>query len=145
MPAALALPTSELIRPHSSFACSNHAAGPSRGESSIVLLYILRSITLLCILHCPFVVHCCLDAPDLAQLFDHTPTQMAPCIEKARAIMQVMAADIWNHQAKHQRTRLWRMYCSPQIKAYALDGSESTGYEEVGLALLAMSPATRRS
>jgi hypothetical protein len=58
---------------------------------------------------------------------------MPPCIEKARAIMRVMAVDMWNHKAKHERTRLWRMYCSPQIKAYTPDGGETTGYEEVGL------------
>jgi hypothetical protein len=58
---------------------------------------------------------------------------MPPCIEKARAIMRVMAVDMWNHKAKHERTRLWRMYCSPQIKAYTPDGAETTGYEEVRL------------
>ena len=56
---------------------------------------------------------------------------MPPCIEKARAIMRVLTEDMWNHKAKHERTRLWRMYCSPQIKAYTPDGGESTGYEEV--------------
>lgn len=58
---------------------------------------------------------------------------MPPCIEKARAIMRVLTVDMWNHREKHQRTRLWRMYCSPQIKAYTPDGGESTGYEEVRL------------
>ena len=57
--------------------------------------------------------------------------RMPPCIEKARAIMRVLTEDMWNHRAKHERTRLWRMYCSPQIKAYTPDGGESTGYEEV--------------
>ena len=56
---------------------------------------------------------------------------MPPCIEKARAIMRVLTVDMWNHRAKHERTRLWRMYCSPEIKAYTPDGGESTGYEEV--------------
>ena len=55
---------------------------------------------------------------------------MPPCIEKARAIMRVLTVDMWNHRAKHERTRLWRMYCSPEIKAYTPDGGESTGYEE---------------
>ena len=45
--------------------------------------------------------------------------------------MRVLTEDMWNHRAKHERTRLWRMYCSPQIKAYTPDGGESTGYEEV--------------
>lgn len=49
--------------------------------------------------------------------------------------MRVLTEDMWNHKAKHERTRLWRMYCSPQIKAYTPDGGESTGYEEVRLAL----------
>jgi hypothetical protein len=56
---------------------------------------------------------------------------MAPCIEKARAIMKVMAVDMWNHKAQQARLRLWRMYCSPQVKAYTPDGSKTTGYEEV--------------
>ena len=47
--------------------------------------------------------------------------------------MRVLTEDMWNHKAKHERTRLWRMYCSPQIKAYTPDGGESTGYEEVRL------------
>lgn len=44
--------------------------------------------------------------------------------------MRVLTEDMWNHKAKHERTRLWRMYCSPQIKAHTPDGGESTGYEE---------------
>jgi hypothetical protein len=60
-----------------------------------------------------------------------THSKMPPCIEKARAIMRVLTVDMYNHKAKHERTRLWRMYCSPQIKAYTPDGGESTGYEEV--------------
>lgn len=56
---------------------------------------------------------------------------MPTCIEKARAIMRVVAADLWNHETKHERTRLWRMYCSPQVKLYTPDGSEANGYEEV--------------
>lgn len=67
--------------------------------------------------------------------------RMPPCIEKARAIMRVLTEDMWNHKAKHERTRLWRMYCSPQIKAYTPDGGESTGYEEVRLARSCLSEA----
>lgn len=56
---------------------------------------------------------------------------MSPCIEKARAIMQVMTVDMWKQKARHERMRLWRMYCSAQIKAHTPDGCESAGYEEV--------------
>ena len=77
---------------------------------------------------------------DLGQRYTHENknihiqnNKMPPCIEKARAIMRVLTEDMWNHKAKHERTRLWRMYCSPQIKAYTPDGGESTGYEEVRL------------
>ncbi|KAM0706071.1 hypothetical protein Q7P35_006619 [Cladosporium inversicolor] len=69
---------------------------------------------------------------------------MPPCIEKARAIMRVLTVDMWNHKAKQERTRLWRMYCSPQIKAYTPDGGESTGYEEVYL-VLSLSFCSRES
>lgn len=59
--------------------------------------------------------------------------------------MRVLTEDMWNHKAKHERTRLWRMYCSPQIKAYTPDGGESTGYEEVRLALFCFSKAIMSS
>lgn len=81
-----------------------------------------------------FLAHHGFDPPDLAFDTDpHNSRKMAPCIEKARAIMRVMAVDMWNHKASHERMRLWRMYCSPQIKAYTPDGGETTGYEEVCL------------
>lgn len=76
------------------------------------------------------------------QTNSHTSTTMPPCIEKARAIMRVLAVDMWNQKAKHERTRLWRMYCSPQIKAYTPDGGESTGYEEVCRCPFALLPLT---
>lgn len=55
---------------------------------------------------------------------------MLPCIEKARAIMQVLTVDMWSQKARQERMRLWRMYCSPRITIHTPDGYESTDYEE---------------
>jgi hypothetical protein len=99
-----------------------------RAESRYI---VTRGAVSLSTINCSDPPGLALDTTDLPYI--HTTTKMAPCIEKARAIMKVMAVDMWNHKAQHQRLRLWRMYCSPQIKAYTPDGGETTGYEEVCL------------
>jgi len=57
---------------------------------------------------------------------------MPVTMEQAHAIMQAVTVDVWNQHSKTERIKLLETYCSPQIKAYAPDGSETTGCEEVG-------------
>lgn len=56
---------------------------------------------------------------------------MAVSLQQAKAIMQAVTVDIWNNPEKSERLALMEKYCSKQMKAYAPDGSETTGYEEV--------------
>lgn len=58
-------------------------------------------------------------------------TKMPVTVAQAQAIMQAVTVDVWNNTSKTERTKLLEQYCSPTIKAYAPDGSETTGIEEV--------------
>lgn len=52
-------------------------------------------------------------------------------IPQAHAITQAVTIDAWNNPSKTERIKLLEQYCSPTMKAYAPDGSETTGPEEV--------------
>src|ERR1700712_1967949 len=56
---------------------------------------------------------------------------MSVTVEQAHAIMQAVTVDVWNQRFKIERIKLLETYCSPQMKAYAPDGSETTGFEDV--------------
>ena len=56
---------------------------------------------------------------------------MPVTVEQAHAIMQAVTVDVWNQESKKDRIKLLEKFCSPQMKAYAPDGSETTGCEEV--------------
>ena len=56
---------------------------------------------------------------------------MPVTVAQAQAIMQAVTVDVWNNTSKTERAKLLEQYCSPTIKAYAPDGSETTGIEEV--------------
>lgn len=56
---------------------------------------------------------------------------MSVTVAQAQAIMQAVTVDVWNHPSKTERIKLLEQYCSPIIKAYAPDGSETTKIEEV--------------
>ena len=56
---------------------------------------------------------------------------MHATIEESTAIMQAMTIDVWNNSSKSERIALMGEYCSPSIKAYAPDGTETVGYEDV--------------
>jgi len=56
---------------------------------------------------------------------------MPVTVAQAHAITQAVTIDIWNNPSKTERIKLLEKYCSPTIKSYAPDGSETTGIEEV--------------
>jgi len=56
---------------------------------------------------------------------------MPVTLKEAEEIMQAVTIDVWNNDSKTERLKLMKKYCSPQMKAYAPDGSETVGYEEV--------------
>ena len=56
---------------------------------------------------------------------------MPVTVSQAHAITQAVTVDVWNNPSKSERIKLLEQFCSPQIKAYAPDGSETTGPEEV--------------
>jgi len=58
-------------------------------------------------------------------------TKMSVTVAQAHAITQAVTVDVWNNPSKTERTKLLEQYCSPTIKAYAPDGSETTGIAEV--------------
>lgn len=56
---------------------------------------------------------------------------MPPTLSQAHAIMGAVTVDVWNQESKTERINLLQTYCSAEMKAYAPDGSETTGFEEV--------------
>lgn len=52
-------------------------------------------------------------------------------VEDAKPIMQAATIDIWNAASQPERRKLMEKYFSPEIKAYAPDGSETVGYDAV--------------
>ena len=56
---------------------------------------------------------------------------MSVTVAQAHAITQAVSIDVWKNPSKTERTKLLGQYCSLTIKAYAPDGSEATGIEEV--------------
>lgn len=60
-----------------------------------------------------------------------TSSKMPPTLSQAHAIMRAVTIDVWNQSSKSERISLLETYCSPGMKAYAPDGSETTGFEEV--------------
>ena len=60
-----------------------------------------------------------------------TREKMSVTVAQAHAIMQAVTVDVWNNTSKTERIKLLEQYCSPAMKAYAPDGSETTGIEEV--------------
>lgn len=56
---------------------------------------------------------------------------MAINVEQAKAVMQAATIDIWNAASQPERRKLMEKYFSPNIKAYAPDGSETVGYDAV--------------
>lgn len=58
---------------------------------------------------------------------------MPPTLPQAHAIMRAVTVDVWNECSKTERMKLLKIHCSPTVKAYAPDGSETIGFEEVCL------------
>ena len=56
---------------------------------------------------------------------------MTGTVAQAQAVMQAVTVDIWNDTSEIERIKLLGQYCSPTIKAYAPNGSETTGIEDV--------------
>lgn len=58
---------------------------------------------------------------------------MPVTLEQARAIMQAVTIDIWNNPSKSERLALMEQHCARDLKAYAPDGNETIGHEQVCL------------
>lgn len=56
---------------------------------------------------------------------------MPVTLEQASAIMQAVTIDVWNNESKSERLKLMEKYCAHDMKAYAPDGNETIGYEDV--------------
>ena len=56
---------------------------------------------------------------------------MPVTLEQAKAITQAITFDVWNNSSKPERIALMGTYCSPQVEAYAPDGSKTVGIEDV--------------
>lgn len=54
---------------------------------------------------------------------------MSVTVAQAHAIMKAVTVDVWNNTPKTERIKLLEQYCSSAMKAYAPDGSETSGIE----------------
>jgi hypothetical protein len=61
----------------------------------------------------------------------HYSFTMPVTFEQAKAITQAITFDVWNNSSKPERIALMEKYCSPQVAAYAPDGSKTVGIEDV--------------
>ena len=75
-------------------------------------------------------------SPFIAIIITKKRKKMSVTVAQAHAIMQAVTVDVWNNTSKTERIKLLEQYCSPAMEAYAPDGSETSGIEEVRPSLL---------